>query len=55
VVEATLADEPSGPVHRVTFGLLLSRRDGRWEVAELQPAPPLAEPVGSAEDEEGSW
>ena len=29
----------------VTFALSLARRDGRWEVAELLPAPPLSEEV----------
>lgn len=29
----------------VTFALALAQRDGRWEVAELLPAPPLSEEV----------
>lgn len=40
VAEAVLDPGPSA--RRVTFALSMSRRDGRWEIAELQPAPSLA-------------
>jgi hypothetical protein len=47
VLDAALdqtADPDSGFTPRVaTYTLLLSSRDGRWEVAELLPAPPLEE------------
>lgn len=41
VTEAVL--DPGVSERRVTFSLLLVRRDGRWEVAEVLPAPPLAD------------
>lgn len=50
VVEALL--KTSAGERRVTFSLLVVERDGRWEVAELLPAPPLANlPVVGAGEE----
>lgn len=43
VTEAVL--DPGALEQRVTFALALRRRDGRWEVTELLPAPPLSEEV----------
>lgn len=39
VTEALL--DPDRSARRVAFSLVLARRAGRWEVAELLPAPPL--------------
>lgn len=41
VTEAAL--HPGASERRVTFALVLARRDGRWEVAELLSAPPLSD------------
>lgn len=43
VTEAAL--DPGASERRVAFALSLARRDGRWEVAELLPAPPPSEEV----------
>lgn len=41
VSEAVL--DPGASERRVSFAVVLGRRDGRWEVAELLPAPPLSD------------
>lgn len=41
VTEAVLTD--GGAERRVSFALVLARRGGRWEIAELLGAPPLAD------------
>jgi hypothetical protein len=40
VVDAVLGSGDGNPVWQATYTLELGRRDGRWEVAELLPAPP---------------
>lgn len=43
VVDATLGSGDGNPVWSATYAMELARRDGRWEVAELLPAPPRDE------------
>ena len=40
VVDATLGSGDGNPVWQATYALDLTKRDGRWEVAELLAAPP---------------
>lgn len=40
VVDAVLGSGDGNPVWQATYAIDLARRDGRWEVAELLPAPP---------------
>ncbi|MGH9213850.1 MAG: conjugal transfer protein [Acidimicrobiales bacterium] len=40
VVDAALGSGDGNPVWQATYAIELTRRDGRWEVAELLPAPP---------------
>jgi hypothetical protein len=40
VVDAVLGSGDGNPVWQATYTLSLASRDGRWEVAELLPAPP---------------
>lgn len=42
-VVAEVVLDSGSRARRATYGLTLAQRDGRWEVAELLPAPPITE------------
>lgn len=42
-VVAEVVLDSGARARRATYGLTLAQRDGRWEVAELLPAPPITE------------